>query len=103
MCYKIVELDPKKGYKTLFHGIKGCRFLPLNVWIKSERKWAGEGRTKYWTGFHVILDKEICVKYLKRFTDKNKRRVIVKCLVKDLRPKKSSRGNVFLAKEIMML
>ena len=100
-CYKIVD-SHGENYKTLFHGVGGSRILPFNQWIKSERKWAGEGGTKYWTGFHVLLSKSICINYLKRFTDKNKTRVIVECLAKNLRPKESSKGSVFLADEIMI-
>ena len=91
-----------KAYKTLFHGVNGSRTIPFNVWIKADRKWAGEGGTKYWTGFHVILNVENCGKYIKRFKDKKKTRVIVKCLAKNLRPKESSKGLVFLAEEIMI-
>lgn len=100
-CYKIVDLH-ERCYKTLFHGIGGSRILPFNTWLKAERKWAGEGGIKYWTGFHVILSKSKCIGYFKRFTDKNKTRVIVECLAKNLRPKESSGGSVFLADEIMI-
>jgi hypothetical protein len=102
--YKIVDLAKDgKTLKTLFHGVDGSKTLPMRIWIKSEKKWAGEGGSKYWTGFHVIKDIDKCREYLKRFTDKSKRRVIVSCLAKNLRPKESSRGDVFLAEEIMIL
>jgi hypothetical protein len=104
ICYKIMDLDEKdKSYKTLFHGINGTKVIPLDKWVKSVRKWAGEGGNKYWTGFHVILSKKKCKKYFKRFTDEKKTRVIVKCLAKSLRPKKSSKGLVFLADELLVL
>ena len=103
-AYKIVDLaDDGKTFKTLFHGVDGSRILPMRTWIKAEKKWAGEGGSKYWTGFHVIKDIDKCREYLKRFTDKSKRRAIVWCLAKNLRPKESSRGDVFLAEEIMIL
>jgi hypothetical protein len=100
-CYKIVDFDGYR-YKVLFHGVNGSRILPFNTWLKAERKWAGEGGNKYWTGFHVFQSKSVCMKYFKRFTDKSKTRTIVECLARNLRPKESSRGNVFLADEIMI-
>ena len=102
-CYKIMELAADgKSYRTLFHGVNGNRTMPFDTWIKAERKWGGEGGAKYWTGFHVILDQEKCERYLKRFYQPNKIRVIVKCVAKNLRPKESSRGIVFLADELMI-
>ena len=102
-CYKIMELAADgKSYRTLFHGVKGNRTMPFYTWIKAERKWSGEGGKKYWTGFHVILDREKCERYLKRFSQSKKTRVIVRCIAKNLRPKESSRGMVFLAEEIMI-
>lgn len=103
-CYKIVDLDKDgKTIKFLFHGaLDKTRNIPYNTWIKAKRKWAGEGGQKYWTGIHVFREKEIADKYFKRFTDKTKTRVIVRCWAKHLAPKASSRGNVFLAGEIMV-
>lgn len=102
-CYKIMDLAPDgKSYKTLFHGINGSRSIPFDTWIKADRKWAGEGGTKYWTGFHVLLYKEDAEKYFKKFTDETKTRVIVKCMARNLRLKESSHGLVHLAEEIMI-
>jgi len=91
-----------KIFKTLFHGINGSRTMPFDTWIKADRKWAGEGGSKYWTGFHVILSRENCEKYFKRFTDESKTRVIIECLARKLTPKESSRGIVYLAEEILI-
>lgn len=102
-CYKIFDLCPdNKSYRFLYHGVNKNRNVPFNTWIKSERKWAGEGGNKYWTGFHVFVSMDVCKRYYKRFVDKTKTRVIVKCVGKNLQPKESSRGNVFLAEEIMV-
>jgi len=99
--YKIVDLTKdKKSIRTLFHGVNGSRIIPFDTWVQAERKWGGEGGRKYWTGFHIFKKLEIAEKYFKRFTDKSKSRIIVKCLANGLRPKESSRGNVFLADEI---
>lgn len=101
VCYKIMDID-EKGYKTLFHGVNGSRIMPFDTWIQAERKWGGEGGSKYWTGFHVLMTRELCLKYFKKFTDEKKTRVIVKCFAKNLTPKKSSRGMVFLAEWLMI-
>lgn len=103
-CYKIVDLSKDgKNVKFLFHGVLDkTRDIPYDVWIQAKRKWAGEGGQKYWTGIHVFTDIKIANKYFKRFTDKTKKRIIVRCWGKGLTPKISSRGNVFLAKEIMV-
>ena len=101
-CFKIVNYKCPDGYEILFHGVNGSRKIPFDTWLVAERKWAGEGRTKYWTGFHVFLEKCIVEDYLLRFTDKTKTRTIIHCYAKGLRPKESSRGNVFLANEMMV-
>lgn len=102
-CYKIMELAADgKSYRTLFHGVNGSRIIPFDTWMKAEIKWGGEGGKKYWTGFHVLLNQEKCERYLKRFSQSKKTRVIVKCIAKNLRPKESSRGMVFLADELMI-
>lgn len=103
-CYKIVDFDKDgKSIKFLFHGVLNkSRDIPYYIWIKAKRKWAGEGGQKYWTGIHVFTDKKIAKKYFQRFTDKTKKRVIVRCWGRGLVPKKSSHGNVFLATEIMV-
>ncbi len=103
VCYKIVDISPTGEYKTLFHGVNGSRVLPIGTWIKADRKWAGEGGTKYWTGFHVLLSKAKAKKYFKKFTDEKKTRVIVKCHAQNLRPKESSKGLVFLADDLMVV
>lgn len=107
LCYKIVDIEETIDvfypplYKFLYHGVNGTRVIPFNTWLKADRKWAGEGGTKYWTGFHVFLDKTMMETYLKKFTDKTKKRVVVKCYAKNLRLKESSRRKVFLAEWLM--
>lgn len=101
-AYKIMDVHADGRFKTLFHGVDGSKFIDRNVWVKAERRWAGEGGTKYWTGFHVLLTKEDAEKYFKKFTDEKKTRVIVKCHVKNIRPKESSRGLVWLADDMLI-
>jgi hypothetical protein len=102
VCYKIVDASPAGEYKTLFHAVNGSRILPVGQWIEANRKWAGEGGNKYWTGFHVLLSKEKAKKYFKKFTDEKKTRIIIKGTAMNLRPKKSSRGLVFLADKLLI-
>lgn len=100
-CYKIVDAVPR-GLRFLFHGVDGTKLIPFDTWLTAEVKWAGEGGNKYWTGFHVLKTREDCEKYMERFTDKKKIRTIVECRAKELRPKKSSGGLVFLASKLMI-
>ena len=97
--YKIVDLK-NDNYQWLFHGVNGTKVVPFNTWVKADRKWAGEGGHKYWTGFHMFVRKEIAEKYFERFTDKTKTRVIIRVFGRRMRVKESSRGNVFLAEEL---
>ena len=101
-CFKIVNVAPDGSYKTLYHGVNRTRVLPKDKWVTAERKWVGEGGVKYWTGFHVIKSLDECNKYLKRFSSKKEPRIIVPIFAKNLRPKVTSRGEVFLAEQIMV-
>ena len=103
-CFKIVDLDEDgKNIKFLFHGVfPKDRSIPYYIWLRANQKWAGEGGQKYWTGIHVFISMDIAKKYFAKFTDKTKKRVIVRCWGKNLVPKKSSRGNVFLAEQILV-
>lgn len=94
-CFKIVRHCEGK-LKFLFHGINKDRTIHHKRWLKAERKWAGEGGTKYWTGIHVLKDFGLCVDYLCRFKTAEDK-AIIRCDCKGLRPKESSRGDVFLA------
>lgn len=102
-CFKIVDLSPDGTYSLLMHGVNRSKLLPFNTWIKAERKWAGEGGLKYWTGFHVLKSEEACLKYMKKFRDKTKARVIIKVLAKGLTPKPRTKVGVFLAKELKVI
>jgi len=86
---------------TLFHGVKGSRKLPLNIWIKSETKMVKEGTngTLYKSGFHVLSSKEDVVKFAKVFKNR-KNRFIVKVDALNLRRKKNSKSPIFLAKKM---
>jgi hypothetical protein len=100
--YRIIELDNKNNFKTLFHTIDNkSRILPLNKWIKAIKRFGSEGANgkRYKTGFHVLKSLDDMFKYSKRFKIKNSRRII-SLYAKNLRTKKHSRSNVLLAEEI---
>jgi hypothetical protein len=99
-CWKIVEV---KGDRilTLFHGNFGSRILPHGCWLEAQEKpnvSDGVGQ-RYLSGWHVFKDFEVATKYLRKF---KKKRHIIPCYAEELRPKLSSRGNVFLAKRIFI-
>jgi len=87
---------------TLFHGFHGSRRLPYNkelraietqVWNPG-KKGQGPG---FISGWHVILDRDECIDYLKRFTDKSDL-IVAKVYVARLRKKPRATSNVHLAR-----
>lgn len=99
--YRIVEWVRPKVIKTLFHGIKGSRVLPLNRWLTAEKKIVDDGGTKYLSGFHVMPTRESCKRYLYGSFDLTKRKLIVIAVyAKGLRRKKHSRSLIYLASKM---
>jgi hypothetical protein len=100
--YKIVE--EKDGVlKTLFHGIRGSKFLMRKEWLEAETKLVNDGKgTKYISGFHIMPSYEETKNYLNRFK-KKQNKVIITCYAKDYVKKKHSRNNVYLADYIYIL
>lgn len=102
--YKI--MDEKNGVlHTLFHGIDGSKAVPLNQWLKAEKKMSidGSGGTEYLTGWHIIPSYDECVEYLNNFKNRENKVIAVCSARGDLRQKEHSRSNVLLADEIMIL
>lgn len=103
MYFKIVERLADKTYRTLYHGVLGSRELPLQTWLKAEKKTVTDGGmsrdTQYTSGWHVFKEKDQAISYLDNFkTEVN--RVVIKCYTKNIRPKEHSRSNVYLADSI---
>jgi len=101
--YKIVEVNDKGQFLTLFHGIGGTRLLPIGKTIKAEIKENvidGKGAS-YTSGLHIIDGYENALAYLSRF--KRKDRAIVKCHARGLKHKTKSKSYVFLADEIVII
>lgn len=100
--YKIVEQENGE-IKTLFHSFQKSRTLQTECWLTAEKKMVRDGKGKeYLSGWHVLQTRELCEEYLKRFKNL-KTKAIVQCYVRDVRPKKHSRSNVFLADHIYFL
>ena len=100
--YKIVEVDNKDNFKTLFHGYRGSRILPLGIWMDCEEKEVsdGTGKRKYLSGWHVFKDFKVCSEYLKKRFSKSRKLAIVSCEAKGLRKKEHSKSGIWLAKKI---
>ncbi len=63
--------------RFLYHGLRGTRDVPLDRWLKAERKWVSEGSNPYyWSAFHVFLSQADVAKW-KRKAPKVKGRVCV--------------------------
>lgn len=102
-AYKIVEKHGDK-IKTLFHGLNKSRIIPLNTWLEAEEKMVTDGKgTAYLSGWHVLLDYEKAVEYLSRFTTRTELLEVVPVLVKNIRPKRHSNSDVYLAKHMKVV
>ena len=62
----------------------------------------GTSKTKYLSGWHVLLEESHAHDYLKAFTKRLEKLKIIEVFVKEIRPKEHSRSPVFLAKELML-
>jgi len=105
--YRIVEIDDKGNYKSLFHGTNGSRILEKRKWLKANIKNVRDGSrkqsTEYVSGFHVLPTKEECEQFFhKRFKIKENR-IIIPCRAKALKKKKHSPSNILLAEEIYII
>ena len=100
--YKIVDYDGT-NYKTLFHGVNGSRTLEFNTWLESVTKQVTDGSNNrsYMSGWHITPNYGECIKYLKNFKNTAPKR-IVKCQAKDIWPKPKARGDIWLAKHILI-
>ena len=83
---------------TLFHGWQGSRTLPMDYALKAEVKdvrnpGKKEGPT-FLSGWHVLMSKQGCVEYLKRFKAKDD---IVVCRVDVAGLRTKPRSSVTLA------
>ena len=101
IVYKIVLVE-RDELRTLFHGINRSRILPVNKWIKAEKRYGrdGSGQNFYLTGIHCFKDEEVAIEYLNKFRIE-KNRVIIECEGRGLRQKPSNK-DVFLADEIFI-
>lgn len=97
--YKIVDVV-NGDVKTLFHGLNGSRTLPLNKWLKAEKKMVQDGKgTMYLSGFHIMQSLEDSIEYLKRFQNVENKGVVLVSTKKEWK-KEHSPSNVWLCEEI---
>lgn len=104
-AYRIVE-QVGDTIKTLFHGNRGygnrsSRVLARGVWLLADKKIVHDGTsgTPYESGWHVLLDRSHCDKFLaKHFRKRLDRLKVIEVEVKDLKPKSHSRAPIFLAR-----
>lgn len=104
-AYKIIETDDKGNIKTLFHGLNGTRIITPGVWLKAVEKLVRDGTGNKWykSGWHVLLDEADAHDYLKRFTTRTEKLKVKPVMVKDIRPKKHSKCDVFLARHMKLM
>lgn len=95
--FKIVDYEKGK-LKTLFHGVNGSRTIEKGRWLKADVKTVHDGSsgTEYESGWHILPTYDECKDYLKKFKHLKKKKII-KCKAKNIRPKTHSRDNVYLS------
>ena len=105
--YKIVDIDSRGNYRTLYHNHKGSQILPTNIWLNATKKKVRDSSRgkNYLSGFHLLADKEKCEKYFgifKKSVCKKEvyTRRIIPVLAKNVRFKEHSPWGVCLADEI---
>lgn len=88
---------------TLFHGWQGTRTLPLDLELTAEVKDVRNPGKKtgptFESGWHVLMSKEACVEYLKRFKAKDD---IVVCRVDVAGIRQKPRSKVILARKMLI-
>lgn len=103
-AWRLFEVTPDSGPKTLFHGYKGSRTLQLDTPLLAKQGLVsnpGKKHYRFRAGWHVTLSENDAIKYLTRFSNNRDLRVC-KVLVKDIRPKPRSNAPVYLAKHMMV-
>lgn len=107
--YRIVEVDKRGNYKTLFHGNNGSRILEPNTWLKSIQKQVRDGSRlkakEYTSGWHVIPgEKEVTERFKKSFFRAPRELKVVEVEVRGKTwPKSHSRHNILLCEEIKII
>ncbi|GJQ43730.1 MAG: hypothetical protein JETCAE03_32280 [Ignavibacteriaceae bacterium] len=107
--YRIVEVDDKGNYKTLFHANKGSRILETGKWLKSVQKLVRDGSRKkakqYLSGWHIIPgEKEVTERFMNSFFKAPRMLKIVEVKIRGKRwPKSHSRHNILLCEEMKIL
>lgn len=100
-AYKIFEDDP--GPRTLFHGVRGSRLLPVGKWIDAELKQVTDGSCvrSYLSGFHGYPSLEAVRQWLKG-AKKRKGRVVVRVKMLGCWDKPRAVRKTILAKRMMI-
>lgn len=84
---------------TLFHGYRGSRTLPTSqILVAEEKEVRNPGKKKgptFRSGWHVLMSKQECVEYLKRFKAKDD---IVVCRVEVSGLRQKPRSKVTLSR-----
>lgn len=97
--YKIVELKGTQ-LRFLYHGVNKSKEIEKDKIYEADVKWVRDGSSyPYKSGFHVFDNRETAEKYLKKFKDMSKKRIIVPVSCGGVRSK-GPRTEVLLAEKI---
>jgi hypothetical protein len=103
--YRILEISWGQ-VKSLFHGTRRSRVIPLDVWHKADIKEVKDGTSGrfYRSGWHFLPTKEEAVSFFDRMFRIKDDRYVVKVYARgNIRTKEhSKKGRSLLADEIMV-
>ncbi len=96
IVFRVFDIS-RGSIKTLYHGYRGSRVLPVGKWIQAERKAVRKGNKNYLSGWHVFLNSDAAHRFLKKLKIKTGRVIVPVTVRGELRQKSKE---VWLADEM---
>jgi len=100
--YKVFDIKNDQPL-FIFHGINRSRVVPLNTWLKADKKMVTDGscNTQYLSGFHIFPSYQAITDWCKTVKHVDER-VVVQVHAKKTRPKRHSKHTVVLADHLIV-
>jgi len=94
---------PTNPCRLIYHGNQGSKQIPLDKWIKADKKRVRDGSGDRWyeSSFHVFCKLDEAIKWVKSLRREPKP-VIIKVKVKGCRRKAGSKYAIFLANFLLV-
>ena len=106
LVYRIVEISNGKA-KSLFHGTNKKREIPLDKWVRANKKIVRDGSNefRYLSGFHFLPTKDAANHFFNTMFRIKENRYVIPCYVRgNIRVKRENQAsrNAWLADEIFI-